>query len=130
MRDMDFNGAVGQVAGGNINNYGMDDLSSRSREEVSELLVHLRERLRDARKKLILNPVVGWMVLGFFAFLIELFSGIAFSSSTLLAATIFLGILMPYLLFIPKQKKYGRLVYTYRECIDHIEIFQHSRGWA
>jgi ABC-type xylose transport system permease subunit len=130
MGNQSFNGDVGQVAGGNINNYGLDDLTSRSREEVTELLIHLRERLADARKKMIFNPIVGWMVLGALTFLIELFSGIAFASSIVLVTTIFLGILVPYFFFMPIQKKYGRLVYAYRQSIAHVEIFQHSRGWA
>ncbi|MGU3349944.1 hypothetical protein [Pseudomonas monsensis] len=121
--------SVGQVAGGDINNYGIGDLSNHSREEVAELLTHLRERLTDARKKVLLNPFVGWMVLGILIFFIEVFSGIAFSSSLLLVATIFLGVMLPYLFFIPIQKKYGRLVYAYREAIDLVQIFQHSRGW-
>lgn len=123
-------GSVGQVAGGDINNYGIGDLSNHSREEVAEILTHLRERLTDARKKLLLNPFVGWMALGILMFLIEVFSGIAFSSSVLLVATIFLGVMLPYLFFIPIQKKYGRLVYAYRQSIDYVQIFQHSRGWA
>lgn len=127
---MEFNGNVGQVAGGNINNYGVDDLGSLSREQVAERLVHLRERLTDARKKMILNPIVGWMALGILTFFVELFSGIAFSSSILLLATMILGVLVPYFFFIPIQKKYGRLVYAYRASIDYVEIFQHSRGWA
>jgi ABC-type xylose transport system permease subunit len=127
---MEFNGNVGQVAGGNINNYGVDDLGSLSREQVAERLVHLRERLTDARKKMILNPIVGWMALGILTFFVELFSGIAFSSSILLLATMVLGVLVPYFFFIPIQKKYGRLVYAYRASIDYVEIFQHSRGWA
>lgn len=88
---MEFHGNFGQVAGGNIYNYGLDDLTSRSREELAELLAHLRERLADARRKMILNPIVGWMALGALAFIIELFSGIAFTSSILLVATFFLG---------------------------------------
>lgn len=123
-------GSVGQVAGGDINNYGIGDLTNHSREEVAELLTHLRERLTDARKKVLLNPFVGWMALGVLMFFIEVLSGIAFSSSVLLVATIFLGVMLPYLFFIPIQKKYGRLVYAYRESIDHVQIFQHSRGWA
>lgn len=121
--------SVGQVAGGDINNYGIGDLTNHSREEVAELLTHLRERLTDARKKVLLNPFVGWMALGILIFFIEVFSGIAFSSSLLLVATIFLGVMLPYLFFIPIQKKYGRLVYAYREAIDLVQIFQHSRGW-
>lgn len=124
-----FNNSVGQVAGGDINNYGIGDLTNHSREEVAELLTHLHERLADARRKIFFNPFVGWMVLGALMFVIELISGIAFSSSYLLAATIFLGVLVPYFFFMPIQKKYGRLVYTYREAIDHVLIFQHSRGW-
>lgn len=127
---MEFNGNVGQVAGGNINNYGVDDLASLTRDQVADRLIHLRERLTDARKKMILNPIVSWMALGILTFLVELFSGIAFSSSILLLATMVLGVLVPYFFFIPIQKKYGRLVYAYRESIDYVEIFQHSRGWA
>lgn len=123
-------GSVGQVAGGDINNYGIGDLTNHSREEVAELLTHLRERLTDARKKVLLNPFVAWMALGVLMFFIEVLSGIAFSSSILLVATIFLGVMLPYLFFIPIQKKYGRLVYAYRESIDYVQIFQHSRGWV
>lgn len=124
-----FNSSVAQVAGGDINNYGIGDLTNHSREEVTELLIHLRERLSDARKKILLNPFVGWMTLGILMFFIEVFSGLAFSSSMLLVATIFLGVMLPYLFFIPVQKKYGRLVHAYRESIYYVEIFQHSRGW-
>lgn len=127
---MEFHGNFGQVAGGNIYNYGIGDLTDYSREEVAELLTHLRERLTDARKKVLLNPFVGWMALGILMFFIEVFSGIAFLYSLLLVATIFLGVMLPYLFFIPIQKKYGRLVYAYRESIYHVQIFQHSRGWA
>jgi ABC-type xylose transport system permease subunit len=130
MGNQSFNGNVGQVAGGDIYNYGLDDLASLSRDQVAERLIHLRERLSDARKKMILNPIVGWMALGILTFLVELISGIAFSSSILLLATMALGVLVPYFFFIPIQKKYGRLVYAYRASIDYIEIFQHSRGWA
>lgn len=126
---MEFYGAVGQVAGGNIINYGSDDLSNRTREEVSDLLIHLRERLRDARKKLLINPIVGWMALGFLAIFTELFLGVALSW-TLIVSTAFLGVLVPYLLFMPIQSKYGRLIHVYRANIHYIEVFQHSRGWA
>ncbi|AIC20192.1 hypothetical protein EY04_15150 [Pseudomonas chlororaphis] len=127
---MEFHGSFGQVAGGNIYNYGLDDLNSRSREEVAEFLTHLRERLADARRKMILNPIVGWMALGALAFIIELFSGIAFTSSILLVATFFFGMILPYFFFIPLQNKYGQMVYAYRQSIAQVEIFQHSRGWA
>lgn len=130
MGNQSFNGNVGQVAGGDIYNYGLDDLASLSREQVAERLIHLRERLTDARKKIFLNPIVGWMASGVLLFFVELFSGVAFGSSMLLATTIFLGVLVPYFFFIPIQKKYGRLVYAYRASIDYVEIFQHSRGWA
>ncbi|PTT02726.1 hypothetical protein [Pseudomonas sp. HMWF006] len=131
MGNQSFNGEVGQVAGGNIiNNYGLDDLAGKSREEVAQLLIVLLGRLADARKKIYFNPLAGWMVLGAVTFIIELISGVAFTSPMLIAATMFFGVLVPYFLFIPKQRKYGRLVYTYRECIDYIEIFQHSRGWS
>lgn len=127
---MEFNGNVGQVAGGDIYNYGLDDLASLSREQVTERLIHLRERLTDARKKMLLNPIVVWMGLGFLMVFIEIFSGVTFRDSMLFLVTIFLGVTVPCLLFIPIQKKYGRLVYAYRASIDYVEIFQHSRGWA
>lgn len=126
----EFNGNVGQVAGGNINNYGLHDLTQHNREELATLLVHLRERLRDARKKILMNPIVGWMILGALAFIVELVSGSAFGSPLLLFATIFTGMILPYFFFVRIQQKYGPLVYAYRESITNVEIFQHSRGWA
>jgi hypothetical protein len=128
--EMEFNGNVGQVAGGDIHNYGVGDLTSQSRDEVADLLIHLRERLKDARKKLIFNPIVGWMSLGAVTFFIELFSGIAFSSSMLLAATILIGMIVPYFLFLRIQRRYGPMMYAYQESIATVEIYQHSRGWA
>lgn len=126
----EFYNSVGQVAGGDIHNYMLNDLSGQSREEIAALLVHLHERLADARRRILLNPVVGWMTLGLLVFVIELISGVAFSYSWLLLATLFFGILVPYLFFIPIQKKYGPLVYAYRANISTVEIFQHSRGWS
>lgn len=126
----EFYNSVGQVAGGDIHNYMLNDLSGQSREEIAALLAHLRERLSDVRRRILMNPIVGWMILGFVAFIFELISGIAFSYSWLLFGTLFLGIFLPYLLFIPIQKKYGPLVYAYRESISTVEIFQHSRGWS
>ncbi|UVM52188.1 hypothetical protein LOY38_09180 [Pseudomonas sp. B21-015] len=126
----EFYNSVGQVAGGDIHNYMLNDLSSQSREEIAALLVRLRGRLSDARRRILMNPIVGWMALGFLAFVIELISGVAFSYSWLLFATLFFGIVVPYLFFIPIQKKYGPLVYVYRESISTVEIFQHSRGWS
>lgn len=127
---MEFNGNVGQVAGGDIHNYGLDDLTSRSREEVAQLLIHLRERLRDARRKILFNPIVGWMIFGALTFLMELFSGFAFGTPILLATTIFIGMLLPYFFFLRIQQKYGPMVYSYRQSITTVEIYQHSRGWA
>jgi len=126
----EFNGNVGQVAGGDINNYGLHDLTQYSREELAMLLIHLRERLRDARKKILLNPVVGWMTLGALVFGAELIFASAFVSPLLLFATIFIGMILPYFFFIRIQQKYGPLVYAYRESIRNVEIFLHSRGWA
>jgi len=111
---MDFNGNVGQVAGGDIYNYGVGDLTYHSREQVAELLIHLRKRLKDARRKTLFNPLVGWMVLGALTFLIELFSDIVLGYPLLIAATIL----------------YGPMIYAYRESITTVEIFQHSRGWV
>ncbi|KII30056.1 hypothetical protein [Pseudomonas fluorescens] len=131
MGNQSFNSDVGQVAGGNIiNNYGLDDLADKNREQVAQVLIELRERLKDAQKKIYINPLTGWMALGAMSFLIEVFSGIAFTSPMLIAGTMFFGVLVPYCLFIPKQRKYGRLVYTYLERIDYVEIFQHRRGWS
>ncbi|MBT2294532.1 hypothetical protein [Pseudomonas fluorescens] len=128
--NQEFYNSVGQVAGGDIHNYMLNDLSGQSREEIAALLVHLRERLSDARRRIFINPIVGWMALGFLAFAVEVLSGVAFSYSWLLFGTLLLGIVVPYLFFIPIQKKYGPLVYTYRESISTVEIFQHSRGWS
>lgn len=125
-----FYGNVGQAAAGDIYNYMLNDLSSQSREEIAALLAHLRERLADARRKILFNPVVGWMILGFLTFLIELISGIAFSYSWLLLVTLGFGVALPYCFFIPIQKKYGPMVYAYREGICTVETFQHSRGWS
>lgn len=131
MGNQSFNGEVGQVAGGNIiNNFDMDGLADKSREDVAQLLNELRERLADARKRIFFNPLTGWMTFGAVTFLIELFSGIAFTHHLVIPATMLFGVLVPYILFLPKQRKYGRLVYTYRECIDYVEIFQHRRGWS
>ncbi|WP_095128681.1 hypothetical protein [Pseudomonas sp. Irchel s3h14] len=130
MGNQKFNGNVGQVAGGDIYNYDLNDLATKSREEVAELLTHLRERLKDARKKIMFNPIVGWMAIGALTFIAELFTGIAFGSSALLFATILLGMIVPYFLFLRIQNKYGPMVYAYRESIATVEIFQHSRGWA
>ncbi|WPN60400.1 hypothetical protein [Pseudomonas sp. P9_31] len=131
MGNQSFNSEVGQVAGGDIiNNYGLDDLTGKSREQVAQVLVELRERLTDAQKKIFLNPLTGWMALGAMSFLIEMFSGIAFTSPLLIAATMFFGVLVPYFFFMPRQRKYGRLVYEYRESIDYVEIYQHRRGWS
>ncbi|MFJ2713437.1 hypothetical protein ACIOZM_21525 [Pseudomonas sp. NPDC087346] len=130
MGNQSFNGDVGQVSGGDIHNYGVGDLTSQSREQVADLLIHLRERLKDARRKTIFNPIVGWMVLGALTFLIELFSGIVLGYPILLAATILFGMIVPYFLFLRVERKYGPMVYAYRESIATVEIFQHSRGWA
>lgn len=130
MMEMEFNGNVGQVAGGDIYNYGVGDLTGQSREEVAKLLTRLRERLKDARKKMIFNPIVGWMVVGALTFFIELFSGIALEYPILLAATILIGMIVPYFFFLRIERKYGPMVYAYRESIATVEMYQHSRGWA
>jgi predicted phage tail protein len=130
MMGMEFNGNVGQVAGGDIHNYALDDLTSRSREEVVQLLIHLRERLSDARRKIIFNPIVGWMALGALTFLAELFTGLALGTPIMLFATILIGMILPYFFFLRIQHKYGPIVYAYRQNIATVEIYQHSRGWA
>lgn len=125
-----FYGNVGQAAAGDIYNYMLNDLSGQSRAEVAALLTHLRERLSDARRKILFNPVVAWMILGFLTCVIELVSGIAFSHSWLIFITFGFGLILPYYFMIPIQKKYGPMVYAYRESISTVETFQHSRGWS
>ncbi|MGF6098877.1 hypothetical protein [Pseudomonas sp. 18175] len=123
-----FNGPVGQVAAGDIRN-DMGDLSDLSRNEVAALKQHLTERLADARKKILINPVVCWMLLGGVVALTMMLTGQAFEHSWRFFFAMLVGVIGPYFFFIPIQKKYGPLVFAYRANIQQIEIFQHRHGW-
>jgi hypothetical protein len=129
MNHQNFHNTVGQVAGGNINNYGVNDLTILTRQEVETLRLHLIERLADARKRILYNPIVGWMVTGAIIMFIEIFTGLAMQHAWALFVTLLTGLLLPYFFFIPIQRKYGPLVHAYRDHIQYIETYQHSRSW-
>lgn len=129
MNHQRFYRPVGQVAGGDINNYGFDNLSELSQQELEDLRLHMLERLSDARKRIIYNPIVAWMTAGVIATLIAITSGLAMQHSWVLLATVLAGVLLPYMFFLPIQRKYGPLVHAYRANIQYIETYQHSRGW-
>jgi hypothetical protein len=130
MNDQTFLGGVGQVAAGDINNYGTQDLADLNRDQVAEHLLRIQERLKDARRKVLFNPAVIWMAIGAAVLITMVLTGFFFGHTAVFAATFFLGLTLPWFFVISLQRRYGPMIFAYRQEISRIEILQHSRGWA
>ncbi|HBO9849868.1 TPA: hypothetical protein L5F86_001575 [Pseudomonas aeruginosa] len=125
---MTIHGPVGQVAYGDIHNHGVDDLMGMGREQLHEALRICKERLADARRRLLFSWPVGWFLVGVVVFAMIVVTGNAFAHTQLLAASIFLGILLPMFFYTPMAQRFGPMIRDYRLGIHKLEFVLHSRG--
>lgn len=123
-----FYGPAGQVAGNDIHNYGVDELSNLSKDQLLVGLIHCRERLADVRRRLFINPVVAWLFAAAIVTAVMVFTGNVFSHSTVFWVVLLFGLVVPRFFYIPITRKYGPMVHAYREAIVRIEFVLHSRG--
>lgn len=122
-------GPVGQVAFGDIHNYGADELMGLGREQLTKALYFCRERLADVRHRLLFNWVVGWFLLGVITFVLILLTDSVFTHPQIFAATIFVGIALPLFFYMPIANRFGPMIPVYKLTIQKIEFVLHREGW-
>lgn len=123
-----IHGNVGQVAAGDIYNFGLDELALLNESQLRVGLAHCQERLSNVRRRMIFNPVVAWFLVAVIAFGLLVVTGLAFSHSMVLWGLLMIGLVAPRFFYIPIARKYGPMVQAYRAGISRIEFVLHSRG--
>lgn len=125
----EFHGSVGQVAAGDIHNYGFDELAMLDERQLRAGLIHSKERLSDVRKRMFINPIAAWYLVATIVASIMVITGKVFSHSQIFWCVLMFGLVVPRFLYIPIARKYGPMVSAYRDGIARIEFVLHSRGW-
>lgn len=137
MTDQTFNGPVGQVAGGNINNYGAIPYASLSTEELYSRRSQYRTLLRQARKRLFINIQLAYLAtttLGFSGYIFySLKTGQLFEQVNQIPPWFFMvyaiiGIATPMLLVVKKKQKEASIIGDCKAHLQTIDIALNRRS--